>query len=53
MYIRRKMRETKKIAAYSLSPDILERIDEMRGQTSRSSFVEMLIRLGIEEYKKK
>ena len=37
---------------FTIEPSLLQEIDQLRGITKRSTFMEHLIRLGIKSYKK-
>jgi len=36
---------------FTIEPDLLKEIDELRGITKRSTFIEYVIRLGLKSYK--
>ncbi|MEM3875218.1 MAG: hypothetical protein QXU45_08840 [Candidatus Bathyarchaeia archaeon] len=35
---------------FTIEPELLRRIDELRGITKRSTFMELLLKLGLEAY---
>ncbi|MEM2506535.1 MAG: ribbon-helix-helix domain-containing protein [Nitrososphaeria archaeon] len=38
---------------FTIEPELLREIDELRGITKRSTFIEYIIRLGLKTYKEK